>query len=334
MAAKKYKITVLGSGSWGTALSEHLSKAGHAVTLWGRNKETLREISEKHSNSSYFPGISLSPQIQTAEDVTKAVEGAECVVFSTPSTVYQDLAKSIAKATPKNAFIVSTAKGFQKQTQNRLSEILSEHLGHQERIAVLSGPSFASEVIRGLPTALVSASKGSEASEKVAEIFHHGSLRVYTSDDVIGVECGGAIKNSIALASGIVDGLNLGSNARAALITRGLAEMKRLILAMGGKSETVSGLSGLGDLILTATGDLSRNRQVGMRLGAGESLAQILSSMHQVAESIETTPKIALLAEKYSISMPIIDALTKVLTREISPKECAAQLLSRGRTSE
>lgn len=334
MHDNSFHITVLGAGSWGTALAHHLRKDTHPkknleVTIWGRDVEVLSNISEKQQNPRYFPGLQLASGIRGEADLKKALEKAKLVIIALPSASVREIGNLVKPFIMQECFVVSTTKGLEQGTLKPMSAVLAEELGHPSRIAVLSGPSFALEIIRGLPTAVTVAASDLQQGKHIAGFFHYDNLRVYTSCDVKGVEFGGVIKNVIALASGVVEGAGMGANARAALLTRGLAEMQRLIVALGGEAQTVIGLSGLGDLLLTATGDLSRNRQVGLRLGRGEKLGDILSSMDQVAEGVHAAPKVLALAKQKNVSMPIAEQVVKVLAEKSSITEAVTALLSR-----
>lgn len=323
------RIAVLGAGSWGTALANHLCGAGHELVIWGPNQEDLDNIKTKGINERYFPGEKLANGLAVEKDLTLAVTKAEAIVFALPSFAMREVAENLKGRLAKETLLITCTKGLEENTHKQMSEILAEVFSENENISALSGPSFAYEVLKGLPTAVVLAAKNEQLAKKAASLFHQKNFRVYISNDLIGVELGGALKNVIALASGMSDGLGLGANARAALITRGLAELRRLVIACGGKAETVSGLSGLGDLLLTATGDLSRNRQVGLRLGKGEKLVEILKDLGQVAEGVETAKKALELAREKNVSVPITEEVCKVIAGEQNAKEALSALLSR-----
>lgn len=327
-------MTVLGSGSWGSALAQHLTKVGHEVTLWGRSAEVLEAIEREHRNPRYFPDLPLSPALRVERDLLKAVADRALVVFAVPSKALPEVAKAASAAIAPGAVLVSTTKGLAADSNKPMTDVLAEQLGNDSRIAVLSGPSFAREVMMGLPTAVTMAAHQIETAKRAAAFFHIDEFRVYTSTDVIGVEYGGVLKNVFALAVGIADGLGMGSNARAALLCRGLAEMQRFTLAMGGEQSSVTGLSGLGDLLLTATGDLSRNRQVGLRLGRGEKLADILGSMTQVSEAIWVAPKIVATAKERGISVPIMEEVNHILNDHSDAKQSLRRLLARAPSAE
>jgi len=324
MPAKR--VTVLGSGSWGTALASHLRFAGHEVCVWGIIDEDLKNISENQSNPTYFPGLKLENGISTNLDLSEAVQGADCVVMAVPSFAVREVSSKLKTDVP----VVIVSKGLEEGTLKFLSEVVAEETGQKDQIAVLSGPSFAREVLEKKPTAVTIASQHPETLESVCDLFHHSYFRVYHSEDLAGVQLGGAVKNVIALAVGICDGRETGLNARAGLITRGLAEMARLVKAMGGKTETISGLSGLGDLLLTATGDLSRNRRVGILLGKGKSLEEAIEEVGQTAEGVVTAPKILKLAEKIEIEMPITRGVVDLLEGRVGIEEIVKGLLERG----
>ncbi len=326
---QKAKATVIGCGSWGTALAHHLSVAGHQVVITGNEPEVLQAIREKKQNPKYFPGEALSPKIQVEDNLKQAISAAQLVVFAVPSFAMRSSAAQAKVFLASSAVAVSVAKGLEGGTLKIMSQVLREELGEEHPVAALSGPSFALEVLRGLPTAVTLAACSHEIAKKAGSFFHYSYFRIYTSTDLIGVELGGAIKNVIALAAGVVDGLAMGNNARAALITRGVAEMQRLIVALGGDARTVAGLSGLGDLLLTATSDLSRNRRVGLGLGQGEELSHIVSRIGQVAEAVQTASKALELAKQYQIRVPIIEQVDALLAGRVSAKDAVKALLSR-----
>lgn len=332
MAAEQ--ITVLGAGSWGTALAHHLARAGHRVTLWGRDEDVLQSVATSHANPKYFPNETLHPCILTEASLAKAVEKADIVVLAVPSDAVREVAGELKGHLKAHAVLVSTAKGLERSTLKTMSEVLLEVLGPSFPVAVLAGPSFALEVLRGLPTAVTMAAVDEEVVKKAAAAFHFDNMRVYTLHDVIGVEYGGVMKNVLALAAGVVDGVGMGQNARAAIITRGLVEMQRVVVALGGDRLTVTGLSGLGDLLLTATGDLSRNRQVGVRLGKGEKLDDILTSLGQVAEGVHSARMVAELARQKNISAPIVEQIELVLNGSVTIRQAVEALLARDRKHE
>lgn len=320
-------IAVIGAGSWGTTLSCLLSEKGYDVSLWVYEKELAEEIREKRVNNFYLPDHSIPDSIVVTNDLENAISKAMFIVSAVPS---QHVRRIIGNAIPflrKEAVIISVSKGIEKGSLLTISSVIRELTSH--RIAVLSGPSFAREVIQKLPTAVTIASEDKALSLLLQEIFNTPYFRVYTHDDILGVELGGSLKNVMAIAAGISDGLGLGYNARAALITRGLSEMKRLGRAMGAKEKTFSGLSGIGDLVLTCTANLSRNYTLGYRLGLGERLKEILSGMRSVVEGIDTAESAFELSKRYIVPMPIVEQVYLVLYKDKSPSEAVEELMNR-----
>ncbi len=330
-SSTKQKVAVLGAGSWGTALAVHLVRAGHQVCLWGIEQAVLADIAAGE-NKKYQPGARFSHCPETSLDFETAVRDAALVVFAVPSGAFREVASKLAKHF-SGQLVISVAKGLEEGSEKRLSEVLKEVLP-QAAVGVLSGPSFAREVLEKRPTAVTVAAADLGNAKRMASFFHYEYLRIYTSTDIAGVEYAGALKNVLALAIGVADGMEMGLNARAALITRGLAELGRFIEQLGGKRETVTGLSGLGDLLLTATGDLSRNRQVGMRLGKGENLNGILSDIGQVAEGVKTARVAEKLAKRFGIEAPIVSETNKILDGTQSAKDAVFSLLSRAQKNE
>lgn len=328
------KTTVLGAGSWGTALAHHLARSGKAPVLWGRNAEVLNAIRETRKNPRYLNDLELSSSIVPEASLEKALADAENVIFAVASVGTRELARTAKAHIRNDALVVSTAKGLEEGTHRRMSAVLGEELGEPARVTVLSGPTFAREVARGLPTAVAAAGGSSEWTQRAANLFHSESLRVYRSTDVVGVELGGCVKNVIAVAAGIVEGLGLGLNAQAAIITRGLAEMMRLIEKAGGRPNTVMGLSGLGDLLLTATGDLSRNRKVGVALGKGATLEHALADLGEVAEGVKAAKQVLSLAGEWSIEMPIALEVSRIIAGDVTPQQAVRNLLSRALRDE
>ena len=325
------RLTVLGGGSWGTAIANLLADKGNEVILWMRSPELARAIKEKRENPVYLPGIKLSQRIQTTVSLRDALEGANFIVMAIPSHGIREVFDEAKRHISDDVLIVSTSKGIEEGScltpRGILKELLPGIAG--DRIAVLSGPSFAREVACGLPTAVCAASESLEVACLVQKVFSTSYFRVYTNTDVTGVELGGALKNIIALASGISDGLGLGNNARAALITRGLAEIARLGVKMGADPRTFSGLSGLGDLVLTCTGRLSRNHTVGFRIGKGERLHDIIKDMKMVAEGVRTSKAALKLATIHNVDMPITGEIHKVLYEDKPPREAVLELMTR-----
>jgi len=326
------KVAILGAGSWGIALANHYKSAGHEVILWGRDSAVLKDVESFGASSKYFPDVRLANKgIKTTQDISEATNAADLIVFSVPSSSTREIADLVKPS--KNQLILSTAKGLEKGSDLRMTELL-EKLFPSMEIATLSGPSFAHEIIQGKPAALTVASSTLETASKFQSLTHSPTMRIYTSADLVGVELGGTIKNVIAIAAGVVDGAEIGVNARAALLTRGLAEMTRLILAAGGKAETVMGLSGMGDLILTATSDLSRNRRVGLSLGKGGSLAGALKEIGQVSEGVYSAAQVMDLANKHSVQMPLCEEVLNLLEGKKTVKESVQALLSRAPNRE
>ena len=312
---RRARVGVVGAGSWGTALALLLFRKGHDVTLWSYDPGLPEQIQRKGESPRYLPGVAIPSGLKVTHSLEEAVSGAGLTISVSPSQFVADVMQEARPYLAPETQVVSASKGIETGTLRRMDQVFQELLtpDQMERFTVLSGPSFAQEVAQDIPTAVVVASGNPEARHRAQEIFQADSFRVYTNADVIGVELGGALKNVIALAAGAAAGLGLGHNTRAALITRGLAEMSRLGVALGARASTFSGLAGLGDLVLTCTGELSRNRTVGARLGAGETLEEILSGMHSVAEGVRTAPAVARLAEVHGVEMPITFEVVKIL---------------------
>jgi glycerol-3-phosphate dehydrogenase (NAD(P)+) len=327
-------VTVLGAGSWGTAMAVHLGRIGHDVQLWARDPGLVGDMRARRTNAVYLPGIELPPRVGVAHDIEGAVREADLVVFAVPSHGCRVVHRAAAPYLRPGATVVSAAKGLEVDTLLRMSEVAEQELGSGFPVVVLSGPSFAVEVARQLPTAILAASRSSAAIEAVQAEFRGPSLRVYGSADVIGVEIGGAMKNVIAIAAGVVEGLGLGHNALAALITRGLAEVTRIACAMGGRRETLAGLSGLGDLVLTCTTHLSRNRHVGIELACGRQLSDILAGMKMVAEGVRTTEAALALGTRYGIDLPITTQMGEVLAGRLEVRAAVEALMLRPQRAE
>lgn len=330
----KGHVAILGAGTWGTALAVHLSRSGRDVRLWGRDADLLLQMHRARSNPRYLPDVPLDASIQMSAALRDAVSGASYVVLAVPSHGLRAVVRDASPLLSSDAVLVSAAKGLEERSLARMSEALWAETGGTHSVVVLSGPSFAEEVARGLPTAVLAASTDANAASRVQEHFRGPAFRIYASDDVTGVEIGGALKNVIAIAAGVVQGIGLGYNSMAALITRGLAEISRLASAEGGRRETLAGLAGLGDLVLTCTGDLSRNRRVGMELGRGRKLDEILSSMHTVAEGVRTTGVALDLAGRHGIELPIACQMKRVLDGESSPRAAVEALMIRKQKTE
>jgi glycerol-3-phosphate dehydrogenase (NAD(P)+) len=325
------RVAVVGAGSWGTALAAVLAGNRHDVLLWARETDVVEQINDGHENRRFLGGIRLPAELRATSDLSQAVGRAEVVVNVVPA---QFAGRVMAEAAPHvqpGTLVVSASKGIENKTLRRMDEVLADALG-ADRMAgftVLSGPSFALEVARGAPTAVVAASEDLAAAERIQRLFQNPVFRVYTNPDVIGVELAGALKNIIAIAAGMTSGLGFGHNTLAALITRGLAEIARLGHAMGASPATFAGLAGMGDLVLTCTGELSRNRTVGFRLGKGESLASILADMSAVAEGVETARAAHHLALREGVEMPITGQVYAILVEGADPKEALSNLMQR-----
>lgn len=326
-------FAVLGSGSWGTALALVLARNGHTVRLWGHNPDAVRAMAQARCNTRYLPGIALPEAITPETDLAAAVHDVEAVLVVVPSVAFGPLIEALPSVIAPDTPVVWATKGLDAAGGGLLHELAAASLpGHP--LGVLSGPSFAGEVARGLPTAVSLASHPGDCAEQLATAFHDGRFRVYTSTDVIGVELGGAVKNVLAIATGIADGLGFGANARAGLITRGLAEVRRLGLEMGAADTTLTGLAGMGDLILTCTDDQSRNRRLGLALGRGESVAEAEQAIGQVVEGVRTAGELHALATSLGVEMPISDAVDQVVLGTRSPLEAAQGLMQRAPKSE
>ncbi len=325
---------ILGAGSWGTALAVHLGAIGDDVRLWGRDRSLVAEMAARRANPTYLPDVNLPPSVRPTASLEEALDGAGFVVSAVPSHGTRAVIRAAVRAVAPDAIVVSATKGLEVDTRLRMSEVFEQELGAGRRIVVLSGPSFAIEVARSLPAALLVASSDAAAAAAVQEHFRGRVLRLYASDDVVGVEIGGAMKNVIAIAAGVVQSLGLGHNALAALITRGLAEISRLACALGGRRETLSGLSGLGDLVLTCTGSLSRNRHVGIELGRGRPLQEILASMRMVAEGVRTTGAALALGTRCGVELPIAAQMAEVLGGRKTPQAGVQELMLRPQRAE
>ena len=324
-------IAVVGAGSWGTTLANLLAKKGNEVRLWSFEDDVTEAIRDEGRNTIYLPEIDLDPNLSATSDLDAAVDGARVVLSVSPSQYVRSVMTQAAGKIDTDALVVSASKGIETRTLETMAEVLEEALPtlKARRFCFLSGPSFATEVSREHPTAVTVASRDSEAAERAQLLFQTDYFRVYTSHDVTGVELGGALKNVMALAAGMVAGLGYGHNTMAALITRGLAELTRLALALGAGERTLAGLSGMGDLILTCTGDLSRNRTVGFELGKGRTLDDVLSSMRMVAEGVETTRATRELALREGVEMPIVEEVHAVLFEGRKPAEAVRSLMMR-----
>src|ERR1051326_8768690 len=327
------KIAVIGAAGWGAGLSLVLARRKHDVRLWAREQEVVRSIAEKRENQPFLPGHKLPEQIIASHDFDEVLNGAGLIVWVTPSEHCRATLRAMSALLAPGVPIISATKGVENDSLMRMTEVIADELhkqGKSAELAAISGPSFAQEVARGDPTAISVASKNSELANLVQREFSGPSFRVYTSDDVAGVGRGGALKNVIAIAAGICDGLGLGHNTVAALITRGLAEITRLAVACGARRETLAGLSGMGDLVLTCTGGLSRNRSVGVELGRGRKLPEIVAGMHgMVAEGVLTTNAAVGLARQRGIEMPISEQMYAILHNGKAPRDAIQELMAR-----
>lgn len=330
LAPEKSKITIFGAGSFGTAVAHALSKNGRDVVLWARTPAVANEINKKQTNEKYLKGASLA-SIKATSDLNAATENRNFFVFAIPCQHIRNFLLPLASKLPNNACFVNLAKGIELTTLKTPSQIFEEALGPavRQRFATVSGPTFSVEICQDMPTGAAVASFSEKTAEEVQRALSTPRFRLYRLTDVAGVELGGALKNVMAIGVGIAEGLGFGLNTRAGLITRCLHEMTELGLALGAKARTFSGLSGIGDLILTCTGDLSRNRQVGLRLGRGEALANILTSLAHVVEGIPTTKSVYNLSKKLGIDMPNTEQVYKILYEDLPPKEAVNELLSR-----
>lgn len=327
------KIGVLGAGSWGTALAVLLHENGHEVTLWSIDKREVAMIDEKREQTEKLPGVMIPDRIAVTNDVESSVSGKDLLVMAVPSIYVRSTAKLIASYVADGQLIVNVAKGIEENTLMNMTDIIEDEIKNA-RVGVLSGPSHAEEVGRRIPTTVVAGAHDKETAEEIQEAFMNPVFRVYTSPDMVGIELGAALKNVIALAAGIVDGLGLGDNTKAALITRGIAEITRLGLAMGGRFETFNGLSGIGDLIVTCTSTHSRNHNAGYLIGQGRSYQEAMDEVKMVVEGVYSAKAALALAKKYNVEVPITEQINQVLFEGRSAKEAVSSLLMRNKTSE
>ncbi len=327
------KIGVLGAGSWGTALAVLLHENGHEVTLWSIDKREVAMIDEKREQVEKLPGVRIPDRIAVTNDVESSVAGKDILVMAVPSIFIRSTSKMIAPYVKEGQLIVNVAKGIEEETLMNMTDIIEDEI-KQARVGVLSGPSHAEEVGRRIPTTVVAGAHDKKTAEEIQEAFMSPVFRVYTSPDMVGIELGAALKNVIALAAGIVDGLGLGDNTKAALITRGIAEITRLGLAMGGRFETFIGLSGIGDLIVTCTSTHSRNHNAGYLIGQGKSYQEAMDEVKMVVEGVYSAKAALALAKKYNVEVPITEQVNQVLFEGRSAKDAVTSLLMRNRTSE
>jgi glycerol-3-phosphate dehydrogenase (NAD(P)+) len=331
VANQKEMVAIIGAGSWGTALALVLADNGHDVRLWLRNQEQQQEINEQHTNAKYLPGVTLPENIRAHVSLKEALQGAGIVIIAVPTKAVRDIIQKISAIISEPVTLVHVSKGIEPDTHKRISEMIEEEMPPHllKDLVVLSGPSHAEDVSMRHPTTVAVSSKNMTAAEKIQDLFMNQHFRVYTNPDLIGVEIGGALKNIIALAAGISDGLGYGDNAKAALITRGLAEISRLGTKMGANPLTFSGLAGIGDLVVTCTSVHSRNWKAGNLLGKGHKLDEVLENMGMVVEGVRTTKAAYQLAKKYETNMPITEALHDVLFNGVSPKDAVDRLMGR-----
>lgn len=327
------KIGIIGAGSWGTALSKVVADNGHEVTVWSIVESEIEMLKAEHEHKDKLPGVKLPEQIVYTTKIEEAIAGMDVCVLAVPSPFTRSTSKMMASYVKQGQIIVNVAKGVEEKTLMTLSEIIEEEIPAAE-VAVLSGPSHAEEVGRGLPTTVVVGAKYRKTAEYLQGVFMNEVFRVYTSSDMLGIELGGALKNVIALAAGIADGLGCGDNTKAALITRGIAEITRLGLVMGGKAETFSGLTGIGDLIVTCASMHSRNRRAGILIGQGKSMEEAMAEVKQVVEGVYSAKAASGLARKYEIEMPIVDKVNEVLFEGLPAKQAMRELMLRDRKNE
>jgi glycerol-3-phosphate dehydrogenase (NAD(P)+) len=331
--SRRLRCAVVGAGAWGTALADLLARNGHDTVLWAREPDVVDAVNEHHENVRFLAGAPLTPTLRATHDMCGAVDGRELVVYAPPSHVLRAVASQAAEAVAPNATLAVASKGVERESLMLMTDVVSECLPGRDVVAV-SGPSFASEVAARQPTAVVAASGAHEAAVLAQRALSSKEFRVYTHDDVVGVELSGALKNVMALATGIVEGLGLGLNSRAALITRGLAEMTRLGVSLGAQPATFAGLAGLGDLVLTCTGALSRNRSVGEEIGRGKSLAEILTGRETVAEGVLNAQSARSLALRSGVEMPIVNAVHCILFEGTPVRQAVSDLMSRALRAE
>jgi glycerol-3-phosphate dehydrogenase (NAD(P)+) len=333
MSATTPRVSVLGAGSWGTALAALLTRNGTPTTLWGRDRESLVQMQSTHRNARYLPDLELPTALAFEPDLAAAVRAADIVLIVVPSHAFAALLEQLVPLLPKHCAIAWATKGFEPGTGRFLHELVAERLPGR-RTAVVTGPSFAREVVAGLPTAVTVHGVDQAFTQTLADLLHAPDFRAYTGNDMLGAELGGAMKNVLAVATGVADGMQLGLNARAGLITRGMYEMLQLGIALGARPETLMGLSGLGDLVLTCTGDLSRNRRLGLALGRGVPIDEAVREIGQVVESMVTADEVGRLAEHHGLDLPIAFGVRAVLHGEVTPKEGLHRLMAREQKPE
>ena len=333
---EKFNIAVVGAGSWGTAIADLLACKGFQISLWVFEEEVRDQIEQFHENKLFLPGHKLSANISPSNDLSAVVSDKHLMVIVVPSHLMRAMTKKMAGHLSGGTVIVSASKGIEQKTHLTMSGVIKENLTEvtQDRLAVISGPSFAKEVVQKIPTSVTVACQNPDSAAMVQHAFATPYFRVYTSHDVIGVELGGAVKNVIAIAAGMLDGLGLGLNTRAALMTRGMTEIRRLGLHLDADPRTFTGLAGFGDLVLTCTGNLSRNYTVGIKLGRGQKLKEILAEMHMVAEGVKTAKSVYNFSRKLQVEMPICHMIYRILYEDLAPKEAVHQLMTRALKQE
>ncbi|MBS0457557.1 MAG: NAD(P)-dependent glycerol-3-phosphate dehydrogenase [Proteobacteria bacterium] len=334
MTSASPRLAVVGAGSWGTALAALAARNGVPTVLWGRDGAQVAAIDREHRNTRYLPDLQLPASLRATADLRVALADAQLVLVVVPSHAFTQTLRAIAPLLPAGAGVAWATKGFEPGSGRFLHEVAAESFGAGVPLAVVTGPSFAREVAQGLPTAVTVHSDDAAFAQQVATVLHGPTFRAYTGNDIRGAELGGAMKNVLAVATGVADGMNLGLNARAGLITRGLNEMLRLNAALGGRAETLMGLAGLGDLVLTCTGELSRNRRLGLALGRGKGIAEAVAQIGQAVESIDTADEVMRLADRLRIELPIASRVQRVLHGDLTPAECLRQLLARQQKPE
>ena len=334
MTARGHDIAVLGAGSWGTALAMQLARNDRSCRLWARRSEQVADMKARRENHRFLPGFPFPEGLEVTDDLEGALASSQRLLIAVPSHAFVGLLDRIAPGLHGFDGIAWACKGFEPGTGALLHEVAAQRLGEDLSLAAVTGPSFAREVARDLPTAVTVASIGAEYGEDIARCLHGGSFRAYTSTDMVGAELGGAVKNVLAVATGISDGMGLGDNCRAALVTRGLAEMMRLGAAMGARPETLTGLAGMGDLVLTCTGDLSRNRRLGLALGRGDTVEHAVAEIGQVVEGVGTSAEVQRLAHQYEVSMPISEQVHGIIHEGWNPAEGVRRLLAREQKPE
>ncbi|MBD3756072.1 MAG: NAD(P)-dependent glycerol-3-phosphate dehydrogenase [Gammaproteobacteria bacterium] len=329
-------IAVIGAGAWGTALAIHLARGGHVVRLWTHSAEQAKKLRTQRENTAYLKGIHFPDNLQVSAQLDEVLVGAQAVLVVVPSHVFRETLQRIQTCQPEGlAHFAWATKGFEPQNALLLHQVAKSVLGEAQPMAVLSGPTFADEVAKGLPTAMVSASENQAEAQFWADLFHFGNFRMYTQNDMVGVEIGGAYKNIMAIATGMSDGLHLGANARAALVARGMAEMMRLGQALGANPETLMGLAGLGDLVLTCTDDLSRNRRFGLQLAKNPGQAEaVMASIGQVVEGVKAVQAVKQIAERHYLDLPIMQQVYRIVNNECSPADAVRELMARDGKAE